>query len=97
MEEVEQRLYTDGNVKVYPQESKEELYQKKRCVTVSDSTYSIIINYKNNNPYYAEIRGISLGNYALICEEALKLMKNDISSYKVVESEKPKVLRLFWN
>ena len=94
MEEKEERIYTDGEIENIINEKGEELYQNTRYVNIKDSTYSIIVDYNNNKPIAAEIRGISLGNYKLMCDEAYTLMRNDTSNYQLITKDKPKVYTL---
>ena len=89
------RLFTDGNVKVINKEK--GIFTGSRDVEIINSTFTLMVEYTNKNVDAIEIRGLSIGNYEVIAEDAIALLYNQnagfISNigYKELDKEKPKV------
>lgn len=97
-DETQSKLYTDGKI------VKDELmldydqpYRYNREIEVTDSTYTIVVDERRGEPTGVAIRGITIGNYQLMIEEALKLQRKVATGYKQETEEKPYIYTLYKN
>ena len=89
----ETRLYTDGVIKDLGTTNKEEPFHLVRDVKVSKSTYTILVDYRNNVPLGAEIRGFTTTNFEMVYEEAKRLMMGLYFSYDENIKQNPKAYK----
>ena len=97
-DETQSKLYTDGKiVKNELMPDYDQPYRYNREIEVADSTYTIVVDERRKNVTGVAIRGITIGNYQLMAEEALKLQRKLATGYKQETKEKPYVYTLYKN
>lgn len=89
----ESKIFTDGNIQNIGLKQGDELYNFFREVKVSDATFSIIVDYRNDIPLGAEIRAGTSADYLMVNQEARQLLKGLNFSYDEVVNEQPKVYK----
>ena len=77
----ETRIFTDGKIVSDTIRKNHDMYTMKRDVEIKESTYTIMIDYKNDIPEAAEVRALTQGDLIIISEEAKQLMRGRIESY----------------
>lgn len=96
--ECETMLFTDGDLKENKIEPDfDSDYTYNRDISVENATFSIALGTKRGKPTGITIRGLSIGNYLFMVQEALKLLKGLNTGYTVIEKEKPRVFKLMRN
>ena len=93
MNEFETTLYTDGNIT----EDKfviDPEYSKVRTVKVSNSTYTIMVNNQKKQPTNLKIRGLTVGDFIMIFNEASLILKKKMVNYEIVSKDKPRTYKL---
>lgn len=93
MNECETQIYTDGTIAENIMKKEYGVYNKSRNVKVENATYTIMADIQNNKVKAVEIRGLFVGDYMFMTNEAENILLRQTSGYDEVDKEKPKIYK----
>lgn len=88
----ETKVFTDGKIITEEVSSEGEMLKTKK-IRVDDSTYTIVVDYKNSKALLAEIRATDSSILPMVIDEASCVMNGINSSYDEICSDKPKIYK----
>ncbi len=92
-EDCETKVFTDGNVDDNGITLGNEMFLKNRKIVISNSTYSIVVDYKNKKPVYSEARAMSSEMIPMVIEETNDIMNGIDISHNIFLDKRPKVYK----
>ncbi len=89
----ETKVFTDGDIEDNGVTSDEQFLAKKRKMTISNSTYTIVVDYSGGQPLLADTRVMSSEMIPIAIEEAKSLIRGVDISHNVFLDKIPKIYK----